>query len=77
MSTSDYSTHGRNAESLITHIAFVDEDTVVVGHCAGSLAFVTFGMTYNPFVLTIGTACKSLNQVYLHEIDILMDEYTL
>ncbi len=60
MCTSHYSTHGRNADSLITQVAFIDEDTVVVGHCAGSLAFVTFGMTHNPFILAIGTARKSL-----------------
>ncbi|KJA16733.1 hypothetical protein HYPSUDRAFT_58081 [Hypholoma sublateritium FD-334 SS-4] len=55
MSTSHYSTQGRNAESMITGLTFIDEDTVVVGHCAGSLVFVTFGMSHNPFILPIGT----------------------
>ncbi|KJA14095.1 hypothetical protein HYPSUDRAFT_209009 [Hypholoma sublateritium FD-334 SS-4] len=56
MSTSHYPTQGRSTGSLITHLKFIDEDTVVVGHCAGTLTFVTFGMSHNPFTLAVGTA---------------------
>lgn len=56
MSTSNYFTQGRDAAILITNLAFVDEDTVVVGHCAGTLNFVSFGMSENPFTLPISTS---------------------
>lgn len=52
---------------MITGLTFIDEDTVVVGHCAGSLVFVTFGMSHNPFILPIGTTRKSI-QIQLNII---------
>lgn len=55
MSTSNYSTPGHDTAILITNLAFIDEDTVVVGHCAGTLNFVSFGMSDKPYTLPIGT----------------------